>query len=39
MLVEPTLTTYEKAVLERVRDNLEDVLTQEDIISGQDKGR
>jgi len=36
--VEPTLTTYEKAILERVRDNLEDVLTQEDIISGQEKG-
>lgn len=35
--VEPTLTTYEKAVLERVRDNLEDVLTQEDIKSGQEK--
>ncbi len=35
--VEPTLTTYEKAVLERIQDNLEDVLTQEDIISGQDK--
>ncbi|AKB19125.1 MULTISPECIES: type II/IV secretion system ATPase subunit [unclassified Methanosarcina] len=35
--VEPTLTTYEKAVLERVRDNLEDVLTQEDIISRQEK--
>ncbi|MHC1756631.1 MAG: type II/IV secretion system ATPase subunit [Methanosarcina sp.] len=35
--VEPTLTTYEKAVLERVRDNLEDVLTQEDLISGQEK--
>jgi flagellar protein FlaI len=35
--VEPTLTTYEKAVLERVRDNLEDVLTQEDMISGQEK--
>jgi len=35
--VEPTLTTYEKAVLERVRDNLEDVLTQEDTISGQEK--
>lgn len=36
-VVEPTLTTYEKAVLERVRDNLEDVLTQEDTISGQEK--
>lgn len=36
-VVEPTLTTYEKAVLERVRDNLEDVLTQEDITSGQEK--
>lgn len=35
--VEPTLTTYEKAVLDRVRDNLEDVLTQEDIMSGQEK--
>ncbi|MDD3247721.1 MAG: type II/IV secretion system ATPase subunit [Methanosarcina sp.] len=35
--VEPTLTTYEKAILERIRDNLEDVLTQEDIMSGQDK--
>nr|WP_235282941.1 ATPase, T2SS/T4P/T4SS family [Methanosarcina sp. 1.H.T.1A.1] len=35
--VEPTLTTYEKAVLERVRDNLEDVLTQDDMISGQEK--
>nr|WP_235283104.1 ATPase, T2SS/T4P/T4SS family [Methanosarcina sp. 2.H.A.1B.4] len=35
--VEPTLTTYEKAVLDRVRDNLEDVLTQDDMISGQEK--
>ena len=35
--VEPTLTTYEKAVLERIQDNLEDVLTQEDVISGQEK--
>ncbi|AKB33936.1 Flagella-related protein FlaI [Methanosarcina siciliae HI350] len=36
-VVEPTLSTYEKAVLERVRDNLEDMLTQDDMISGQDK--
>jgi len=36
-VIEPTLTTYEKAVLERVRDNLEDVLTQDDMISGQEK--
>lgn len=35
--VEPTLTAYEKTVLERVRDNLEDVLTQEDVISGKEK--
>jgi flagellar protein FlaI len=35
--VEPTLTTYEKTVLERVRNNLEDVLTQEDMISGNEK--
>ncbi|WP_048143056.1 type II/IV secretion system ATPase subunit [Methanosarcina horonobensis] len=35
--VEPTLTTYEKTVLERVRNNLEDVLTQEDMISGIEK--
>ena len=36
-VVEPTLTTYEKAVLERVRNNLEDVLTQEDMIAGKEK--
>lgn len=36
-VVEPTLTTYEKAVLERVRNNLEDVLTQEDMIAGTEK--
>ena len=36
-VVEPTLTTYEKAVLERVRNNLEDVLTQEDMITGKEK--
>jgi len=36
-VVEPTLTTYEKTVLERVRNNLEDVLTQEDMIAGKEK--
>ncbi len=36
-VVEPTLTAYEKTVLERVRNNLEDVLTQEDMITGKDK--
>jgi flagellar protein FlaI len=36
-VVEPTLTTYEKTVLERVRNNLEDVLTQEDMIAGNEK--
>jgi flagellar protein FlaI len=29
--------TYEKTVLERVRNNLEDVLTQEDMIAGKEK--
>lgn len=36
-LVEPTLTAYEKTVLEKVRDNLEDTLTQEDMGSGINK--
>ncbi|XMB88428.1 type II/IV secretion system ATPase subunit [Methanosarcina hadiensis] len=36
-VVDPTLTTYEKAILERVRNNLEDVLTQEDMIAGKEK--
>lgn len=36
-VVEPTLTVYEKTVLERVRNNLEDVLTQEDMIAGKEK--
>ncbi|MDD3041876.1 MAG: type II/IV secretion system ATPase subunit [Methanosarcinaceae archaeon] len=35
-LVEPTLTAYEKTVLEKVRDNLEDTLTQEDMSSETD---
>lgn len=36
-VIEPTLTVYEKTVLERVRNNLEDVLTQEDMITGKEK--
>jgi flagellar protein FlaI len=36
-VVEPTLTAYEKTVLERVRNNLEDVLTQEDMSAGSEK--
>ncbi|MCQ1534221.1 type II/IV secretion system ATPase subunit [Methanosarcina sp. KYL-1] len=35
--VEPTLSAYEKSILERVRDNLEDTLTQEDMNSGSEK--
>lgn len=35
--VEPTLSAYEKSVLERVRGNLEDTLTQEDTNSGDEK--
>ncbi len=36
-VVEPTLSAYEKAILERVRDNLEDTLTQEDMGLGREK--
>ena len=36
-VVEPTLSAYEKAILERVRDNLEDTLTQEDMGIGREK--
>ncbi|MDD2439410.1 MAG: type II/IV secretion system ATPase subunit [Methanosarcinaceae archaeon] len=35
-LVEPTLSAYEKTVLEKVRDHMEDALTQEDLSSGTD---
>lgn len=35
--VEPTLSAYEKSILERVRDNLEDTLTQEDTSFGNEK--
>ncbi len=36
-VVEPILSAYEKAILERVRDNLEDTLTQEDMELGREK--
>ncbi len=36
-VVEPILSAYEKAILERVRNNLEDTLTQEDMRLGREK--
>ncbi len=36
-VVEPTLSEYEKTILERVRNNLEDTLTQEDTGLGREK--